>query len=201
MMDHKPFDWYDGVTRIKRPFILKTMYYVVQVQTGKEEQTIADIRKYKSDKTEFEVFAPSRLVKRKYGNEYKEVSERCFPGYVFVETDNPKDLFFDLYWVPEFTRLLGREGLTYNFVPLNEEESRMVDILYNAGNGRVTPISDIEIEAGDTVRILDGPLRDVQAQIKAVDLHKRNVTVGVTFCNRIMDVKLGINIVTKVPKY
>ena len=174
------------------------MYYVVQVKTGKEQQTIDDIRKYKSDHTKFEVFAPQRKVKRKYGGEYKEVTERCFPGYVFVETDNVKELFFDLYWVPEYTRLLGREGLTYNFVPLNEEESRMVDILYNAGNGRVTPISDIEIVEGDKIRVLDGPLRDIEAKIKKVNLHKRTVVVGFTFCNRDVEAKLGIDIVTKV---
>ena len=105
------------------------MYYVIQVKTGKEQQAIEDIMTYKPHESTFDVFAPYRKELRKYKGEFKEVIVRCFPGYLFVETEDAKQLFFDLYWVPGFTRLLGREGLTYNFMPLDEDESRMVDIL------------------------------------------------------------------------
>ena len=174
------------------------MYYVINVQTGKEEETIKDILKYQSKDAHFEIFTPSRKTMRKYKGEYKEVTEKCFPGYIFVETDNIKQLFEDLYWVPGYTRLLGREGLTYHFVPLNEDESRMIDILYNAGSGRTTPISDIEVVEGDQIRILDGPLQGIEATIVKTNLHKRNVTVRFMLCNRPVEVKVGINIVTKI---
>lgn len=175
------------------------MYYVIQVKTGKEQKAIDDIRKQSGFDSGIEVFAPTRKVMRKYGGVYKEVTERCFPGYLFVDTKDAKALFFDLYWVPDYTRLLGREGLTYNFCPLNEEESRMVDILYNANKEHVTEISNIEVVEGDKIRVLDGPLRDVQAKVKKVDLHKRTVLVEITLFNRSMEAKLGINIITKVP--
>lgn len=175
------------------------MYYVINVKTGKEQQAIDDIRKYLSNKSEsFDIFSPYRKALRKYHGEMKEVVERCFPGYIFVETDNAKDLFFDLYWVPGYTRLLGREGLTYNFLPLDEDEARMVDILYNRNTGRTTEISDIVVEEGDTIRVLDGPLMDVKAKITKVNLHKRTVVVELTLCNRTVEAKLGINIITKI---
>ena len=90
------------------------MYYVIQVKTGKEQKAIDDILKNKPDDASFDVFAPYRKSLRKYKGELREVIERCFPGYIFVETSDVKKLFFELYWIPGFTKLLGREADTYN---------------------------------------------------------------------------------------
>ena len=176
----------------------RKMYYVVQVKTGKEQKAIEDILHYKSDDADFDVFSPYRKVLKKFHGEYKEVIERCFPGYVFVETSDVKKLFFDLYWVPGFTKILGREGLTYNFVPLNEGESRMIDILYSRNSNRVTEISDIEVSEGEIVNVLDGPLMGLETKIKKVNLHKRMVTVEFMLCGQLVTAQLSINIITNI---
>lgn len=173
------------------------MYYVVQVKTGKEEKTIEAIKKQLgSNLDSFDVFAPYKKSLRKYKGVNKEVIERCFPGYVFVETDCPKDLFFNLFWVPEFTKLLGREGLTYNFVPLNDDEARVIDILYSRNSNRITEISDIVVNEGQIVRVVDGPLEGLLTKIKKVNLHKRNVIVEYMLCGRLVSSVLSINIIT-----
>ena len=174
------------------------MYYVVQVKTGKEQQAIEDILMNKPDDPSFDVFAPHRKSIRKYKGVEKEVIERCFPGYVFVETDNVKGLFEQLYWTPGFTKLLGREADTNNFVPLNKDESRMIDILYARNNDRITEISNIEVREGEMIRVLDGPLAGLETQIIKVNLHKRKVTVAHTFCGRYVTSDIAINIVTNV---
>ena len=175
------------------------MYYVIQVKTGKEEKTMLDILKNNhSDDPSFEVFSPFRKALRKYKGELKEVIERCFPGYIFVSTNNVEQLFIDLYWTPGYERLLGREGLTNNFVPLDKDESRMIDILYSRNNDRITEISNIEVKEGEMIRVLDGPLMGLETQIKKVNLHKRKVTVEYVFCGRLVTSDLGINIVTNI---
>ena len=174
------------------------MYYVIQVKTGKEQKAIDDIKNYNGNRCVLDVFAPYRKSLRKYSGTYKEVIERCFPGYVFVETDDIKQVFFDLYWIEGYTRLLGREGLTYNFVPLNQDEARMIDILYNANSNRTTEISNIEVVEGDKIRILDGPLMGIESRVCKVDLHKRTVLVEFMLCNQSVKAKVGINIISKV---
>ena len=174
------------------------MYYVIQVKTGKEQKAIEDILKNKPDDPSFDVFAPYRKVIRKFHGVEKEVIERCFPGYVFVETDNVKQLFKQLYFTPGFTRLLGREADTENFVPLDQDESRMIDILYNASSNRTTEISNIEVKEGETIRVLDGPLLGLETQIKKVNLHKRTVTVEFMLCGRLVSANVGINIITNI---
>lgn len=173
------------------------MYYVVQVKTGKEEKTIDAIKKQLgNDIDDFDVFAPYKKSIRKYKGVSKEVIERCFPGYVFVETSCPKDLFFHLFWVPEFTKLLGREGLTYNFVPLNDDEARVIDILYSRNSNRITEISNIEVHEGQIIRVVDGPLEGLLTKIKKVNLHKRTVIVEYLLCGRLVTSVLSINIIT-----
>lgn len=174
------------------------MYYVVQVKTGKEDQAINDIMKNKLDDPSFEVFAPYRKALKKFKGQMKEVVERCFPGYVFVETNDAEELFKQLYWTPGYTRLLGREADTYNFVPLDKDESRMVDILYSKNNDRITEISNIEVREGETIRVLDGPLMGLETQIKKVNLHKRKVTVEYMMCGRLVTSDVAINIVTNI---
>ena len=174
------------------------MYYVIQVKTGKEQKAIEDIMKNKPDDASFDVFAPYRKSLRKFKGESREVVERCFPGYIFVDTNDVKQLFKQLYFTPGFQRLLGREADTDNFVPLNKDESRMIDILYNANNSRITEISHIEVKEGEMIRVLDGPLLGLQTQIKKVNLHKRTVTVEFMLCGRLVETNIAIDIVTDV---
>ena len=174
------------------------MYYVIQVKTGKEQQAIDDILKNKPDDASFDVFAPYRKSLRKYKGVMREVVERCFPGYIFVETNDVQRLFKQLYFTPGFQRLLGREAETENFVPLDKDESRMIDILYSANNNRVTEISNIEVREGEMIRVLDGPLVGLETQIKKVNLHKRTVLVEFMMCGRLVTSPVGINIVTNI---
>ena len=179
------------------------MYYAVQVKTGKEEKTIQAIKKQLKenlkDKADLiDVFSPYKETLKKYKGEFKTVIERCFPGYIFVETDDPKELFIQLYFTPEYTKLLGREGYSYIWTPLDEDESRMIDILYSKNTNRITKISDISIKEGDKIIVLDGPLDGLLGHVKKVNLHKRLVTVGFIMCNRPVEAELSINIVTNV---
>ena len=174
------------------------MYYVIQVKTGKENETIQDILINKPDDPSFDVFSPYRKVIKKFKGIEKEVIERCFPGYVFVETNNVKELFRQLYFTPGFQKLLGREEGTENFVPLDKDESRMVDILYSKNNNRITEISNIQVREGEMIRVLDGPLMGLETKIKKVNLHKRTVTIEYTMCNRLVTSNIGINIVTNI---
>lgn len=174
------------------------MYYVIQVKTGKEQQAIDDILKNKPDEEFFDVFAPYRKIIKKFHGVEKEVVERCFPGYIFVETNDVKQLFKQLYFTPGFTKLLGREADTDNFVPLDKDESRMIDILYSKNSNRITEISNIEVKEGERIRVLDGPLMGLETKIKKVNLHKRTVTIEYMMCGRLVTSSIGINIVTNI---
>ena len=176
------------------------MYYVIHVETGKEDKVIDEIKRYKDHEDTFEVFTPLMKQLRKYKGEWKEATIKCFPGYIFVQTDDIKQLFKDLVYVEGYTRLLGRERGSENYLPLNEEESRVIDILCSEENDRIVEISDIVIEEGDKIRVVAGPLMGLEGSIVKRDFHKRKVRVRISFAGRGIETDVGINIITKIDK-
>ena len=73
------------------------MYYVIQVETGKENKTIKEMNERLSSAFSVEAFTPLYEANKKMHGEYIRVTKPYFPGYVFVETDNPQELFKCLY--------------------------------------------------------------------------------------------------------
>ena len=177
---------------------LTLMYYVIQVKTGQEEEMMEDIESLAKGRYDVAIFIPKRVVLRKRAGEYVRWTEKCFPGYLFVETDSIRKIFYDLPKIDGFHRILGREDLsTLNFRPLSEDESRMIDILYNAGMNRTIGISNIEVKDGDIVQILDGPLAYQEGIVRKMNLHKRKATIELSLFSRKIEVDIGINIVNK----
>ena len=173
------------------------MYYVIHVETGKEDKVIDEIKRYKDHEDTFEVFTPLMKQLRKYKGEWKEVTIKCFPGYIFVQTDEIKQLFKDLVYVEGYTKLLGRERGSENYLPLSEEESRVIDILCGEEDNRVVEISDIVVEEGDKIRVVAGPLMGLEGSIIKKNFHKRQVRVRISFAGRGIETDVGINLITK----
>lgn len=171
------------------------MYYVVWVSTGKEEETIEYIKSKIDSSIVLDAFSPKRKKLRKFKGSWHEVTERYFPGYLIVESNNPKELFVALYNIPGFTKMLGKSQLGDTFTPLSEGESMMIDRLANKNQDRITEISDIKIGEGKTIIVLDGPLAGLEGSVKKVNLHKREVYVEIEMVGRKITVPLSVNIV------
>lgn len=173
------------------------MYYVIQVATNKEEETIKDILKSDIAILLNDIFVPKYLAPRIYKGETRYINKVCFPGYIFIDTDDINTVFKGLYFVPSFTRLLGREEGSENFLALDEYESRLIDILYKKENDHLADISTIDFDIGNKVMILDGPLFQQESIVKHIDKHKRLATVVITIAGRPCEVTLGIQFLAK----
>ena len=66
------------------------MWYVMQVSTGTEEEICQQCRRRVKEADE-DVFILTVERMTKVQGEWKLVSGRLFPGYVFVETDEAED--------------------------------------------------------------------------------------------------------------
>ena len=69
------------------------MYYVIQVQTSKEDRMIEEIKRHLSDDVLIDVFTPLYVQRKKIKGEWVDVEKPAFPGYIFIETDNIKEVF------------------------------------------------------------------------------------------------------------
>ena len=172
------------------------MWYVMQVVSGQENRTVQLIENMVSEGILQCNSVPLRRLRKKFCGAWHEVTERLFPGYVFLRTERPQLLYEELKKIPALTRVLGRCG--EYFEPLPEEDVQMLQKLQDAFEESISleaGISKISIEKGKQMRILSGPLRNLEGQIKKVDLHKRTAAVELEFMGRKMVVYLGIEMV------
>ena len=166
------------------------MWYVIQVYTGKEEET-ADQCRARVAVGEEEVFVP--LVERmtKVRGEWEVVRTRLFPGYVFIETDRPGDLYMRLKEVKAMTRLLktGEE-----ITPLYREEEEYLRSLEDEEH--VVRYSEGYLE-GERLVVTSGALKGQEGKIRKILRHKRLVVLEVPLLGRMVEVTLGLGVVEK----
>ena len=174
------------------------MYYVVQVQSSKEDKIIEEIKKHLPEDILIDAFSPRFLQRKNIKGKWVDVEKPAFPGYIFIETKNIQEVFRQMYYVEGFARLLGRERNSENFLPLTEHESRMIEVLYGKEYGRTLGISEIKLEEGMKVRVLRGQLFGFEGLIKKVMLHKRLVVITFPFGGKSIEATVGIEIVDQI---
>ena len=168
--------------------------YVLQVGGGQEKRTLQLISSLVSPDVYTEVFSPKFLRKMKLANEWHMVEVPLVPGYLFITTNDIVALRDALYHVPTLTKLL-RMGS--GVVPLEPEEVAWIDRLTKP-HERTVDFSKGYL-VGDKVVITSGPLQGYESEIVKIDRHKRFAYLTFSIMGRDKDVKVGLEIVSKLP--
>ena len=103
------------------------MWYVIQVRTGTEEEIQRQCENIIDKSILEKSFIPKYEQERKYQGEWHTELKVLFPGYVFVQTQAPETLFYQLKKVPKLSKLLsdGEE----EFLPVREDEQEFLESL------------------------------------------------------------------------
>ena len=177
-------------------------WYVVQVQTGKEQAMCKLILRI-SDEAEQagkqklldECFSPEFETRQKRNHEWLPVAKQLLPGYVIAVTRTPETLASHLRSVPEFTRMLSVGEL---FVPLNKAERSWIDE-YTTQGDRVVPMS-IAVKKGDTLVVMSGPLKGREGMIVRVNRHKCLAVVELHMAGKRVKTTVGLSVLNEEPK-
>lgn len=169
------------------------MWYVIQTLGGEEERTVDMIRKRVPSYYIEDCFIPKRERLKKFHGRWNKVEEILFPGYVFVISEQPEELYQSLQRIPKLTRILGREE-NY-FIPLSELEKYFFQKIGNKEHK--TCISKVELEEGKIVRVIDGPLKDFIGNVVKMNFHKKEVVVRVEFMGSLVELYMGVEIVER----
>ena len=198
------------------------MYYVFFVGTGKESQIESFIRTFVPEELYTDCFHPVRHLRKKIRGELRDRYERLTPGYVFVESDRIEDFCTEAAKIPLFLKILGRDedgrdgGDGDYFQALTERETIWLRRLMGQGNegsvsegarrcqikfdkktgnlGHTVELSQVGFDENEQVIVLSGPLKDLQGQIKKINLHKRIAEVEMEFLGRKTLFHLGIEL-------
>ncbi len=174
------------------------MYYVIQVSPNEERKTVQLIKNAISRELCTECFFPMRNIRRKIRGELMDIREKLFPGYVFVESDNPKKLYEEIKKIPRLTKLLGvyydeTDG-EFDFVELPTHEIAWLTQIISVDDDKTVPLSQVTVDAHGNIQIVSGVLRYLADRVIKFDLHKRIAKVQVKFQGKPIVLHLGIEI-------
>lgn len=169
----------------------KAKWYVVHTYSGYENKVKANLEKTIDNRNLhhliLDVQIPMEEVVEEKNGKTKVVQRKKYPGYVLVKmimTD-------DSWYVVRNTRgVTGFVGPGSKPVPLTDEEVEAMGI--------VEPIVDIDIEVGENVKIVKGPLVNFIAQVQEINMEKKKIKALVNMFGRETPVELDFNQVEKI---
>ncbi len=178
---------------------VKDMWYAVQVYTGAEENTCIQceriLRSLPKEKGRPPLADECCVLyheeQRKFKGRWRTCRRPLFPGYLFISTEHPLEVFAELRHVVGLTNLLHIEE---EIVPLTQKESDF--LMQIAGDDRIVEMSEGIIE-GNHIKVLSGPLVGMEGTIRKVDRHKRKAYIEVEMFGRKQQIQVGLEIAMK----
>ena len=166
------------------------MWYVIQTVTGQEDMVLDMVRSIIPRKSYNECFCIKRECMEKTDGESGIVLKTLFPGYVFLDTDTPKDAYYSLKNVPKLTKVLKNDDDF--FLPVAEEEQ---DFLQNIqSEGHVVRLSNVMLDDERQITAADGAVGKYFDQIVKQRVRKRYVLIRQQFLGKERKIMLGIRV-------
>jgi len=139
------------------------------------------------------ILVPSEeIVEMRMGQQRKS-ERKFFPGYVLVQMELTDETWHLVKDVPKVLGFIG--GTSDKPAPISEKEA--MAILNRVEDGVNKPRPKILFEAGEVVRIVDGPFKDFNGTVEEVNYEKSRLKISVLIFGRSTSVELGFSQVEK----
>ena len=166
-------------------------WFVLQTYSGYEnkvkENLLQRAQTYNMLDDILRVEIPTQTVQVEKNGKKKEVEENRFPGYVLVEMVMTDEAWFVVRNTPNVTGFVGSHGNRSKPTSLLEQEIR--DILISMG--QTVQEFDINVEVGQTVRIIDGAFTDYTGKITEIDNNKVKMIISMFGNDTVAEVNLN----------
>ena len=150
------------------------------IETAVENQNLGDLIE--------EVRVPTeKVLEMRDDGKEREVERKIFPGYVLVKMILTDDSW---YLIRNIRGVTGFVGSGSKPIPLSEKEV--------AGLGVETVHVEVNYAAGDSVRVVSGPLEGFTGVVNAVEPDANMVRITVSMFGRDNEVELELNQVAAV---
>jgi len=140
-----------------------------------------------------EILVPVEEVVEMKGGQKKTTERKFFPGYVLVQMEMNDDSWHLVKSTPKVTGFVG--GTANKPAPISEREVQ--GILQQMQEGVEKPKPKVLFEAGELVRVIDGPFNDFNGTVEEVNYEKSKMRVSVTIFGRATPVELDFSQVEK----
>ena len=168
-------------------------WYVVHTYSGHENKVKVNIEKMVENRNMqnliLEVVVPTEDVIEVKDGQRKIKTKKMFPGYVIIKMIVTNESW---YLVRNTQGVTGFVGHGSEPIPLTDEEvARM---------GIEKVFIELDVEIGDTVRVINGPFESFMGTVEDINREKQVLTVKVSMFGRDTPVELEFAQVEKVYK-
>ncbi len=173
-------------------------WYVVHTYSGYENKVKANLEKRvetmgMEDKI-FRVIVPEEEETEIKNGKSKVVKKKVFPGYVLVELIMTDDSWYVVRNTPGVTGFVGSTGSGSKPIPLLPEEVSALLKRMGIEEKRI----EVDLEVGDTVKVIEGPFANFTASVEDIDLAKAKIKVLVNMFGRDTPVELDFSQIEKI---
>ncbi len=165
-------------------------WYVVQAFSGYEKSVKRSleerIARFDMQSDFGEILVPTEEVVEMRNGKKRKSERKFFPGYVFVQMEMNDDTWHLVKDAPRVLGFIG--GKKDEPAPISDKE--VDSILNRIQEGTDKPKPKVLFEAGELVRIIDGPFNDFNGVVEEVDYDKSRMRVSVSIFGRSTPVDL-----------
>ena len=175
----------------------KKRWYVVQAYSGYEarvKKTLLERIKLQQLEDFFgDILVPTEEVVEMKAGQKRRSERKFFPGYVLVKMIMNEETWHLVRKTPRVLGFIG--GTSDKPAPISELEAQK--ILEQMEQGADKPKPKIIFEAGEVVRVIDGPFTDFNGVVEEVNYEKSRLQVAVLIFGRSTPVELEFGQVEK----
>lgn len=170
-------------------------WYIVHTYSGHENKVKVNLEKrieyMNMGEKIFRVEVPQKTVTQVKGGKKSEKEEKIFPGYVLVEMIMDDDSWYVVRHTAGVTKFVGSAKK-----PIAAKDSEIKKIIHRSQT-QVQKIQ-LDVKAGDKVRIISGPFADFVGDITEVYPDKSKLRANVSIFGRETPVELEYKQIQKL---
>ena len=170
-------------------------WYIVHTYSGYENKVKVNLEKrieyMNMGEKIFRIEVPQKTVTQIRGGKKQEREEKIFPGYVLVEMIMDEDSWYVVRHTSGVTKFVGS---TKRPIPAKDSEIKKI---INRSTSTTQKI-ELDVKAGDKVRITSGPFADFVADIIEVYPDKSKLRANVSIFGRETPVELEYKQINKL---
>lgn len=170
-------------------------WYIVHTYSGHENKVKVNLEKrieyMNMGEKIFRIEVPQKTVTQMKGGKKQEREEKIFPGYVLVEMIMDEDSWYVVRHTAGVTKFVGSAKR-----PIPAKDSEIKKII-NRSTSTAQKI-ELDVKAGEKVRIISGPFADFIADIIEVYPDKSKLRANVSIFGRETPVELEYKQITKL---
>jgi len=139
------------------------------------------------------ILVPTEEVVEMRMGQQRKSERKFFPGYVLVQMDLTDETWHLVKDVPRVLGFIG--GTSDRPAPISEKEA--LSILNRVEDGVNKPRPKTMFEAGEVIRVIDGPFKDFNGVVEEVNYEKSKIKISVLIFGRSTSVELAFGQVEK----